>query len=392
MNRFAEEKIPFSVSVIDIDWHLRKIDPKYGNGWTGYTWNRKLFPDPPAFLEELHKRGMKVTLNVHPAEGVRAYEEMYTEMAQALDQDPQTEEPVVFDISNRTFMEAYFQYLHHPQEQDGVDFWWIDWQQGSISKIPGLDPLWMLNHFHYLDSGKNSRRPLTFSRYAGIGSHRYPIGFSGDTVISWKSLAFQPYNQYYFGELIVHPITTKCDPVVKAGHVKTWLPTGRWFDFFTGLCYQGGTYILMYRPLNEMPVLARAGTILPMERLEDVGSDTRLPEALEVHVFAEDSGKFILYEDDGETSAFESGCAARTTYDLMWTETPVLTIYPAEGDTTLLPEQRAYTFQIHGVSRNAVSEVNIGNAAVRFRQGFDPDKQVLTIKLGPINVVDMVVV
>ena len=37
------------------------------------------------------------------------------------------------------------------------------------------------------------RRPLTFSRYAGIGSHRYPIGFSGDTHITWESLDFQPY-------------------------------------------------------------------------------------------------------------------------------------------------------------------------------------------------------
>ena len=50
----------------------------------------------------------------------------------------------------------------------------------------------MLNHFHYLDSGRNGHRPLTFSRYAGPGSHRYPIGFSGDTHISWASLDFQP--------------------------------------------------------------------------------------------------------------------------------------------------------------------------------------------------------
>ncbi len=50
----------------------------------------------------------------------------------------------------------------------------------------------MLNHFHFLDSGRDGRRPMTFSRYAGPGSHRYPVGFSGDTVVSWTSLAFQP--------------------------------------------------------------------------------------------------------------------------------------------------------------------------------------------------------
>ena len=86
-----------------------------------------------------------------------------------------------------------FKYLHHPNERNGVDFWWIDWQQGSNSKIEGLDPLWMLNHYHYLDNKRNGKRGLILSRYAGIGSHRYPIGFSGDSVISWDSLDFQPY-------------------------------------------------------------------------------------------------------------------------------------------------------------------------------------------------------
>ncbi len=54
-------------------------------------------------------------------------------------------------------------------EKEGVDFWWIDWQQGQ-SKIEGLDPLWMLNHYHFLDSGRDGKRPMTFSRYAGQGS------------------------------------------------------------------------------------------------------------------------------------------------------------------------------------------------------------------------------
>ena len=77
-------------------------------------------------------------------------------------------------------------------EDQGVDFCWIDWQSGPYSRLGGVDPLWMLNHFHFLDSARDGRRPLTFSRYAGPGSHRYPVGFSGDSVISWASLDFQP--------------------------------------------------------------------------------------------------------------------------------------------------------------------------------------------------------
>ena len=59
--------------------------------------------------------------------------------------------------------------------------------------VKELDPLWMLNHYHYLDSGRDGKRKMTFSRYAGPGSHRYPVGFSGDTVVTWESLDFQPY-------------------------------------------------------------------------------------------------------------------------------------------------------------------------------------------------------
>ena len=76
-------------------------------------------------------------------------------------------------------MDAYFNILHRSLEDEGVDFWWPDWQQGEVSKTAGIDPLWMLNHFHFLDSARDNHRPIGFSRYAGPGGQRYPVGFSG---------------------------------------------------------------------------------------------------------------------------------------------------------------------------------------------------------------------
>lgn len=193
MDKFYEKEIPMAVAVIDMDWHLVDIPEKYGSGWTGYTWNRELFPNPHRFLMKLHEKGLHTTLNVHPADGVRAFEEAYLPMAKELDIDFENEEPIHFEATDQAFMESYFRHLHHPNEKIGVDFWWLDWQQGTHSGMSGVDPLWMLNHLHFLDSGRNGKLPLTFSRYAGIGSHRYPIGFSGDSIISWDSLKFQPY-------------------------------------------------------------------------------------------------------------------------------------------------------------------------------------------------------
>ncbi|GAA1890707.1 TIM-barrel domain-containing protein [Lapillicoccus jejuensis] len=193
LDRFAAEGLPFSVAVVDMDWHLVDIDPAYGSGWTGYTWDRELFPDPERFLEQVHRRGLRVTLNVHPADGVRAHEEAYERVARALGRDPGLREPISLDVTDRDFMRVYTDVLHRELEDQGVDFWWVDWQQGTHSRIVGVDPLWVLNHVHFLAAARDGRRPLTFSRYAGPGSHRYPVGFSGDAYVTWATLAFQPY-------------------------------------------------------------------------------------------------------------------------------------------------------------------------------------------------------
>lgn len=193
LEKFKDRGMPFTVAMLDMDWHVTEIDPKYGKGWTGYTWNRDFFPDPARFLGYLHKNGMHCGLNLHPADGVQGYEDAYPAIAEEMGVDTSREDPVNFDITSPKFIKAYFKHLIHTNEALGADFWWIDWQSGTESAIKGFDPLWGLNHFHYLDSCRDDRRGMILSRYSGLGSHRYPFGFSGDTVASWKSLQFQPY-------------------------------------------------------------------------------------------------------------------------------------------------------------------------------------------------------
>ena len=195
MDQFNDEDVPLSVAVIDMDWHWtidERVKESGQSGWTGYSWDTGCFPKPKEFLAELRKRGLRSTLNEHPADGVARYEDVYEKMCKALGQDPANGDPVLFDITEPKFNDAYFDILLKHIEDDGVDFWWVDWQQGPYSTIPGVDPLWALNHFHFLNSKRDGRLPLTFSRFAGPGSHRYPVGFSGDTIVTWESLHFQP--------------------------------------------------------------------------------------------------------------------------------------------------------------------------------------------------------
>lgn len=193
VKRFSEEKIPLSVFIIDMDWHITKT----GNnctGWTGFSWNRDLFPNPEKLIQWLHDHNLMISLNLHPAEGIHPHEDQYPSAAEKMGIDPEKQAPISFDSADPKFTRVYFEQVLHPLENQGVDFWWIDWQQGTKSTMRNLDPLWWLNHLHFYDLGRSeAKRPIIFSRWGGGGNHRYPIGFSGDTISSWESLSYQPF-------------------------------------------------------------------------------------------------------------------------------------------------------------------------------------------------------
>lgn len=186
VNDFNSHDVPLDVLVVDMDWHTP-------DGWTGYTWNRNLFPDPEGFLKWVHEQKLYSTFNLHPAEGVQKHEAAYAEFAERIGHDTSAGAGIAFSATDKAFVEQYFALLHHPMEEQGVDFWWVDWQQGSETAIKNLDPLPWLNHLHFRDSTRRGTRPLLYSRWGGLGNHRYPIGFSGDAYTTWETLAFQPY-------------------------------------------------------------------------------------------------------------------------------------------------------------------------------------------------------
>lgn len=457
MDRFEKENIPLTVATVDMDWHWVDIKKHFGeklNGWTGYSWDKTLFPDYKAFLKELKAKNLHITLNLHPKDGVRYFEDMYEPMAKANGINPATKKPVEFRCGSDTFWNSYFDILHKPYERDGVDFWWIDWQQGKRSDVKGLDPLTALNHYHYLDNAANGDIPLILSRYGGVGSHRYPLGFSGDTAISWRVLDFQPYftatsanagygwwshdigghhqgyrdddlylrwiefavfqpilrlhsteiellgkepwkyrqdvyqsacdwlrfrhrlipyifsmnhrchkdgivlceplyysypndknayefpNQYLFGsELIVCPITSPQNKENGMGSVKVWIPDGEYTDIFTLQKYSGSQVLTLNRELYGIPVLAKAGAVIPLSC--DKGNSVSNPEMLEVWVF-KGNNKFVMYEDNGKTD-FENHTAETVfTNEYNNVDNSVKLTVEVQGDTSVIPKNRQY--------------------------------------------------
>ena len=196
--------IPIDVLIVDMDWHetwgLKKGNDaardEYGQrvGWTGYTWKKQLFPSPKNFMKWCHDEGLKVSLNLHPASGIQPYEEPYERFVEAYGWQEKGKS-VPFHIDDPKWADAYFDTVLGPMEKEGVDFWWLDWQQWKESKFTkGLNNTFWLNHtfaHHMGEQGNN--RPFIYHRWGGLGSHRYQVGFSGDTYISWDTLAFLPW-------------------------------------------------------------------------------------------------------------------------------------------------------------------------------------------------------
>lgn len=498
MDKFKEEEIPITVATVDMDWHWVDIKTKFGKnshkpgkhlnfmeyvydiwstGWTGYSFNTDLFPDYEEFLNKLKADNYHITFNIHPSMGVRWFENQYEEMCKAMGQNPQEKKAVKFDITDKKFTENYFDILHHPYEEKGVDFWWIDWQQGKHTKTPNLDPLWALNHYHFLDNSRENHRPLILSRFCGAGSQRYPLGFSGDTTQTWKSLDFQPYftatasnvaypwwshdigghcmgkkddelylrwvqlgvfspvmrlhstnnefagkepwnysgpvqriatealrlrhrllpyiytmnyrthtecraicepmyyayptdknaynckNEFFFGtELIVAPITEHTSDKTNLAGVNVWLPQGQYTDIFTGRIYEGNQFVKMYRDIDNIPVLAKAGAIIPMSA-NGRTNDCSNPEVLELLVYR-GNNTFTLYEDDGDTLSYRNGEYLKTAFTVKENGNKVsFNIAKAEGDASVVPENRTFVVKFKDITDGKVS-VNTDSAKV----------------------------
>ena len=204
VNKLKSMDVPIDVLIVDMDWHetwgLRKSNsPKdeYGQriGWTGYTWQKELFPSPANFLKWTENEELKVALNLHPASGIQPYEAVYDDFTKEYGWSEKGKS-VPFKIDERKWADAYFKTVLEPMERDGVDFWWLDWQQWKESKYtPGLSNTFWLNHtfFNHAERQNPGLRPFIYHRWGGLGSYRYPLAFSGDTYATWPMLAYLPY-------------------------------------------------------------------------------------------------------------------------------------------------------------------------------------------------------
>lgn len=154
-----------------------------------------------------------------------------------------------------------------------------------------------------------------------------------------QKVAYEVPNEYQFGsEMVVSPITTPVDLQSELSSTEVWLPEGQWYDFFTGLVYEGDSYFKAYREQNKFPVFVKAGSILPMLK-NYMQPLAQIPEQLELMIFVGTDGIYEMVEH-------QENNIARTIFK--WNDREhqltVETVDPAK----LIPAQRQYSVILIG--------------------------------------------
>lgn len=195
LDNYYNYEIPLSVLVLDMDWHNRhEYDPLCAT-WGSWDFNLTAYPDPQQFIDYIHSTDgpvghpLMLALNVHPQTGVDHCMVKYNEIARLLDFDTSTNATIPCDMGNRSFVNALWSVYYHSEPLLGMDFAWTDYT--GCGNYPVNSLLWSNLVYAWERNTINNQRPIGFSRNGGIGNHRVPIGFSGDTFQHELTLDFE---------------------------------------------------------------------------------------------------------------------------------------------------------------------------------------------------------
>lgn len=157
-------------------------------------------------------------------------------------------------------------------------------------------------------------------------------------------------DQFMFGPaILVNPVT---DPGATSRGL--YLPSAKWYDFWSGTAVEGGHTVEADAPLERIPLYVRAGSILPMGP-EMEWSTEKPADPIELRVYRGADGDFTLYEDENDTYDYEKGVYA--TIPIHWDDrASTLTIGDRKGEFPGMLQKRTFhvvfVHDSHGVGVN----------------------------------------
>ena len=153
-------------------------------------------------------------------------------------------------------------------------------------------------------------------------------------------------DEYLWGrDVLVAPVVEK-----GASFREVYLPSGAWFDFWTGERMEGRRTIRREVDLETLPLYVRAGSILPLGPVKQhTGEQVDQPLSLSIYPGADAS--FLLYEDDGSSFNYRKGewMGIQMTWD---DARRVVRLRQADGSRMMPPLRRNMEIRVHDVKLN----------------------------------------
>ncbi len=186
VDTFEKKEIPLSVVLLDKDWHKRKYDGK-NHLKTGFTFNGEYFKNPSAMISYLHSKGIRLGLNVNPLDGLTDVDVYYPEALKFL--SPDKNGTIPFNAFDPKFVDVYLKLFIHPLDAIGVDFFWLDtFDESKMAELA------LLKHYQFYDMQRDyKRRSMVLANDMMLAPHRYPVLYSGKTVVNWSTLRKLPF-------------------------------------------------------------------------------------------------------------------------------------------------------------------------------------------------------
>lgn len=170
---------------------------------------------------------------------------------------------------------------------------------------------------------------------------------------------YQMDTQFLIGrDLLVAPVV-----VENARSVEVYLPTGEWFDFWTGEKFAGPRQMRVEAPLDRIPVFVRGGAIIPLQQVVQYVDEAPI-NPLRLRIFPAGESVGTLYEDDGLSEDYRQGIYARTAFRARHTlQETVVEIGQRQG--TYAPPSRSYLLELYALEREPTRVAVTGRSLTR---------------------------
>src|SRR5262249_27779611 len=115
---------------------------------------------------------------------------------------------------------------------------------------------------------------------------------------------------------------------------------------FTGRMYDGAADVSLMVPLDEIPLFVKEGGIIATASKAN-RSESQRADTLTLQVFPGETGRTLIYEDDGQSKSYAQNQCAWTPVRLQTNGlTRRITIGPTEGTYRGIIEERSYEIRL----------------------------------------------